>query len=132
MNPLLAGRAERLIATLMDGFLFVIPLAALFMRNQMGTVIALVLVAILIAVQLYLLAVDGQTIGKRAMKMRIVLTKTGENGGWIPNILLRSVVNGILGIIPFYSLIDILLIFREDRRCVHDLIAGTEVIRVAP
>jgi uncharacterized RDD family membrane protein YckC len=28
-------------------------------------------------------------------------------------------------------LIDIALIFRRDRRCLHDLIAGTKVVAVA-
>ena len=28
----------------------------------------------------------------------------------------------------FASLVDALCIFREDRRCIHDLIAGTRVI----
>lgn len=38
-----------------------------------------------------------------------------------------------IGSIPFLaalpSLIDVLFIFRKDRRCVHDLIAGTQVMR---
>jgi len=29
----------------------------------------------------------------------------------------------------FFVLIDTLLVFRADRRCVHDLIAGTKVVK---
>jgi hypothetical protein len=41
----------------------------------------------------------------------------------------RNVVNGILGIIPLYGIIDSLFIFGNARRCVHDYIADTIVIK---
>ncbi len=47
----------------------------------------------------------------------------------MPNVLVRMVLNGALGLIPFYSLVDALFIFRSDRRCIHDLIAGTVVVK---
>ena len=28
----------------------------------------------------------------------------------------------------FLGLLDVLFIFRQDRRCLHDMVAGTEVI----
>ena len=44
---------------------------------------------------------------------------------------LRYVLVMLLGAIPIIGgllgVIDFLFIFREDRRCVHDLIAGTKV-----
>ena len=51
------------------------------------------------------------------------------NGGFVSNVLLRVIVNTVLSLIPFYTLVDILLIFREDRRCIHDMIAGTKVVQ---
>ena len=53
---------------------------------------------------------------------------TGENGGFVRNVLLRLIANGMIGSIPFYGLVDILFIFRSDRRCIHDLIARTQVV----
>ena len=44
------------------------------------------------------------------------------------NVLLRGLVNGLLNIVPLYFLVDCGFIFREDRRCVHDMIAGTVVV----
>jgi uncharacterized RDD family membrane protein YckC len=41
----------------------------------------------------------------------------------------RNIINTILGIIPLYGLIDVLLIFGNARRCVHDYIADTIVIK---
>jgi uncharacterized RDD family membrane protein YckC len=32
----------------------------------------------------------------------------------------------------FFVLADTLMIFRADRRCLHDLMAGTRVVKVRP
>lgn len=84
---------------------------------------------IITVIQLVLLTKNGQTIGKKVVGVKIVMTDTGKNGGFVPNVLLRTFVNGLLSAIPLYSLIDALFIFREDRRCVHDMIANTSVIK---
>lgn len=80
-------------------------------------------------IQIVMLTKSGQTIGKKGMSVKIVMHDTGKNGGFVPNVLLRGFVNGLLSVIPFYKLIDMLFIFREDKRCVHDLIANTSVIK---
>ena len=76
----------------------------------------------------------GQTIGKRLLKIAIVRT-TGERCSLLRIIFARIVPVGVLGAIPFvgwlFSLGDPLLIFREDRRCLHDLIADTMVVKAA-
>ena len=33
---------------------------------------------------------------------------------------------------PLFSLVNVCFIFREDRRCIHDLIAGTQVVNGQP
>ena len=71
---------------------------------------------------------SGQTLGKKALGIRIVKMNTGLNGGFVPNVLLRIILNGLIGVITFYGLVDILFIFRSDCRCIHDLIAGTQVV----
>lgn len=76
----------------------------------------------------------GQTIAKRMLKIRIVRTN-GERCGLLRVIFARALPVGLLGAIPFigwlFSLGDPLLIFREDRRCLHDLIADTMVVKAA-
>jgi len=80
----------------------------------------------------YLLATRGQTIGKMLVKTRIVSVEDGKILPFGRLIGLRYLPLWIVSLIPIASiltLIDVLFIFREDRRCVHDLIAGTKVVR---
>lgn len=76
----------------------------------------------------------GQTIGKRLLKIAIVRT-SGERCSLLRIIFARIVPVSLLGAIPFigwlFTLGDPLFIFREDRRCLHDLIADTMVVRAA-
>ena len=136
----LADRIARLGAFILDGFVYVIPpvilavVTPLLVHGPGGETVSgvFIVVAILIVFvyQMVLLIKDGQTLGKKALRIRIVKMDTGENGGFVPNVLLRLIVNGLLGIIPLYGLVDILFIFRGDRPCIHDMIAGTQVVEV--
>ena len=42
---------------------------------------------------------------------------------------LRYVVTKVLYNIPFFALIDILFIFGSEKRCIHDYIARSKVIK---
>jgi len=127
----LASRAKRLAAQLVDA-LALTALVGLSMLQDVLPAPLLVLFAVgalaLALVQLVLLARRGQTLGKMALSLRIVRQDTGENGGFVVNVLLRSAFNSLLALNPLYLLADSLLIYRADRRCLHDLIAGTIVI----
>lgn len=89
-----------------------------------------------LAVHGYLLANHGQTVGKRLAKTRIVSVDTDEilpfgkvvGARYFPVMLVSQIplVGQIL------SIIDVLFIFRSDRRCVHDMIAGTKVVVASP
>ena len=76
---------------------------------------------------------NGQTIGKRAMGIRIVAL----DGSVLPVgrlLTMRYLPWWITSVIPVIGgilvLIDALFIFRHDRRCIHDHIAGTKVVAV--
>lgn len=82
----------------------------------------------------YLLYSRGQTIGKVVVKTKIVDLEGNKPD--IGKLLgLRYYIFSILSLIPlvgnFVGLIDALFIFRQDRRCLHDLLAGTQVIDVS-
>ena len=42
---------------------------------------------------------------------------------------LRNLVNGLIGVIPFYAFIDHLFIFGDSRQCLHDKLADTLVVK---
>jgi uncharacterized RDD family membrane protein YckC len=73
----------------------------------------------------------GQTIGKRMMGIAIV-TLDNQKPAFFPLIAQRYMTQWLLGMVPavgpLLRLADILLIFRSDKRCLHDHIAKTKVI----
>ncbi|OGR99796.1 MAG: hypothetical protein A2V88_14720 [Elusimicrobia bacterium RBG_16_66_12] len=104
-----------------------------FAPKPASVVFALALVALLLT-QVALLWKRGQTLGKIAMGIRIVRVDTLANGGFVTNVLLRTFLNSVITAIPIlgplYGLADALLIFKADRRCLHDHLAKTCVIVV--
>ena len=88
----------------------------------------------LLVIQIYLLSTCGQTLGKKLLGIRIVSFDDETNPGFVKAFLLRVVVNGLIGAVPLvggvYSLVDACFIFRDDQRCIHDIIAGTKVVKV--
>lgn len=133
----LAAAGTRLLAQLIDGAL-VVPLAfaavgAGWLGSEgLGWAVGGLGMLSLVGYQLLLLAREGQTLGKRAMKVRIVDVATGENPGFGRTFGVRGLVNGLLASIPgvgaLYGFADLLFIFRDDRRCIHDHLARTIVV----
>ncbi len=75
----------------------------------------------------------GQTLAKRMLKIRIVSFPEGRNAGFVKAFLLRTVVNAIINqVVPLYGIVDACFIFRQDQRCLHDLIADTTVVECEP
>ena len=77
------------------------------------------------------LAANGQTWGKKFLKLKIVDLE-GRKPSLLRLIALRYGLMRVFGSIPVvgpvYAIIDDLFIFRDDRRCIHDHIAGTRVV----
>lgn len=140
----LASRWARLGARLLDGIIGAVPLIVILIilggissaDDEDSSVIASVFLGLLsiswiigyFVWQAILLSQRGQTLGKRIVGVRIVKTSTYQNGGFVTNILLREVVNSLIGIIPLYGLVDALFIFGSTRQTLHDRIADTVVI----
>jgi len=73
----------------------------------------------------------GQTWGKKMMGIRMV-RKDGSRMSFARFFWLRGVVYGLCAAIPFVGwivrLVDKLMIFRDSRQCLHDVIADTIVV----
>lgn len=152
----LAGRWIRLAASLIDGsisMMFALP--GLFMiamsvlqsgipLNELTTAqleesvagVGVMMAGMLIpaVVQMVLLTIRGQTLGKLMVGIRIVRFQDEGRAGFVKAVVLRSLVPGLIGGIPYigipFTLVDALFIFRADRRCLHDHIADTKVVEV--
>ena len=142
----LASRWARLGAAFIDGLLsmiIVLPLQAqmgifenfpkvtpLTMAQRAGWGVAGFV--IWFALHAYFLATRGQTIGKRLLSIQIVNDADGLRAPFGRIIALRHLPTAVVANIPYIgpllNVVNLLTIFRDDRRCIHDLIAGTKVV----
>lgn len=90
---------------------------------------------IYVAMNAYWLNKYGQTIGKRVMKIYIADVNNTEEKAEFIDILLKRI--GFIAFIPLIptiggliALIDCLLIFTANKRCLHDVVAKTKVMKI--
>lgn len=145
-GDILASRWSRLWASLIDGIialLYTIPVMSYLgiwesaMQGEvvipLDATIKLVIFGwvMFFAIHGHLLGKYGQTVGKKLLGISIV-TLDGVKPDFWPLIAKRYLPLALVVYIPFIgsylSTGDVLFIFRKDKRCVHDLIAGTVVI----
>jgi uncharacterized RDD family membrane protein YckC len=140
-----ADRGTRLGATILDGIIFGVmvyaPLlvvvaageAAAETPDTANTLLAvggvLAVIGFIAWTWLTILYVkrNGQSIGKKITGIKVVRSD-GSPSSLGRIFWMRNFVNGLIGIIPLYALVDILFIFGEERRCLHDKIADTIVV----
>jgi len=148
----LASRWERLGGALIDGLLAGVALvpasvslgfAQVRVANEPWTmaveagamgIVSLLLLASLLALQWTLLARRGQSVGKIVAGIRIVRAD-GSHAGFWRAVALRNWPVLAVGWMPepwpLLGFIDILAIFGSERRCLHDFVADTKVIKAA-
>lgn len=142
----LAGRGTRLGAVIIDGIIQTVALVPVMlvlgvwdaaMRGENSLTLSLgvpVISALLfLAIHGVLLVRHGQTVGKRLVGIRIVSVEDGSVPPFARVYALRYLLIQAIASVPLagslFALVDALFIFRGDRRCLHDLVAGTRVIR---
>lgn len=140
-----ASRGKRLGGALIDGLISIVIIVPIMLATgvlqeafrgegmTLGQQAAFFVVGWVVFLILngYLLLRRGQTIGKVAVKTKIV-----DLSGNLPNfgklLVLRYFVLGLVAQIPIIGglagLVNVLFIFGKERRCVHDYIAGTRVV----
>jgi len=142
----LASRWQRLGGALLDGVIFlVIELPVMFMFGvfdeitsgrglTLGQTLGFFVFHLIVfaAVNGWLLANHGQTVGKKVAGTRII----DLNGNLRPFAVVFFVRYALLSAIAnipiagsLFCLVDALFVFRKDKRCIHDLMAGTQVVK---
>lgn len=144
-----AGRGKRLGAALLDGLVnlvWVLPIIwgvtmAFDVRRGLKPaapmvgvmLLGLILLIGIFVVNCIMIHRSGQTIGKRALDIAIVRTD-GNPVGLARYIFQRVAPIILISMIPvvgrLINLVDPLLIFGKERRCLHDLIADTIVVDI--
>jgi uncharacterized RDD family membrane protein YckC len=147
-QPQLATLGQRFVGAIIDGLIsaaVIVPIGfamGVYSTNAVHkpgfmetTGLALAGFAIFVAIHWTFLNATGQTIGKKVAKTRIV-TMDGKKPGMGDLVGKRYAFMNLIGLIPLVggivSLVNILFIFRKDRRCLHDLIGGTQVVKAVP
>jgi uncharacterized RDD family membrane protein YckC len=97
-----------------------------------GTIITVVALIAWCVITAWLVAANGQSIGKRMVGIKVVRTD-GSRASFARIFLLRNAANALPNLLPYvgwlYQLVDPLLIYQESRQCLHDKIADTIVVR---
>jgi uncharacterized RDD family membrane protein YckC len=144
----LAGRGARFFAALIDGLIqgalyyllamtvlkSVVPNPANPQGAGFGAMASSMVISILLflVIQGYLLATAGQTVGKKLLGLRIVRS-SGERGDPARVIGMRYLLIWVIAAIPvvgwIFALVDVLMIFRDSRKCLHDNIADAIVVK---
>ena len=145
LDDALASRWERFLAAFVDGIILVLILVPLMFATGyfekaasgqlgFGTTLAYAIGSFILflLVQGYPLSQSAQTWGKKIVGIRIAMMD-GSQAPFGTIILKRYLPVNVVGSLPFLgpilSLLNVLLIFRADKRCGHDLIAGTQVLK---
>jgi uncharacterized RDD family membrane protein YckC len=140
----LASRWTRLGGAIVDGLAhfvgmvpgFVLMIAADTDSSEEMEAIALLLMlgglTVVAIVNWVLIAQRGQSYGKILLKMQIIRYDTGVLPGFVNGVILRIWIPvAINQFCSLFGLLDALWIFGQERRCLHDLIASTEVVDVS-
>ncbi len=84
------------------------------------------------SLQLFLLVHDGQSVGKKLMKIAIVVNDTNDHPSAFQLVVLRCAVPLIPFALPHLGLalfaLNLAWGLGDEQRCLHDFIAGTTVV----
>ena len=143
----LASRWQRLGASILDGLMMmVITVPVMFFTGGFDGItdpthqqsllysvsMAILGFVVFFGINFKFLINSGQTIGKKALGIKIA-----DMGGNLPtlkgHLLKRYAIYFVPAQIPvvgqIFSLVNILFIFGRQKRCLHDLVGGTQVIK---
>ncbi len=138
----MAPRGTRFSANLVDNFAVLLPAmiaivvgAAVSPPPESGLGLVVVLGVALSAVvslgaQIAAQITWGQSIGKRMLGIKVVRTNGDPIELWRLILLRNVVVHVVAQLCGLMGLVDALLIFGDEQRCLHDYIADSRVVVV--
>lgn len=101
------------------------------MFSQQAWIATALYLIIMLAIQAFLIAKSGQSIGKKLTKIKIVDAETGEKTSLLRAFTIRSVCFIFLNIMlmPISTIIDWAFGLGEKRQTLHDKLAKTQVVK---
>lgn len=140
----LASRWSRLFAALIDSFL----IGGIVMGVAFGTSLAtfeeqmtwttqlflfIAFVSVYVAVNGYFLSKNGQTVGKKLLGIKVVMTDDSA-ASFSQLVFVRYLILATITQVPvvgsFVGLVDSVMIFGKTKQTLHDRIANTKVINL--
>jgi len=141
----LASIGDRFLAYLLDAIIWIAPflffLLALFTLMESFTlnwiflIILVIILILIIVLNIILVLKRSQSIGKYLMNIYVYDLETNKRMGFWKYALLRKLVTKeIIPAVPFfgffYTVVDIIFIFRDDHRAVHDHMSNSVVLKL--
>lgn len=124
MNVLMSSNADPALAQQLQSQIF-----DLF--PQQALIASSLYLLVMLAIQAFLIAKSGQSIGKKITKIKIVDAETSENVNLLRAFTIRSVFFIFLNIVsmPLSTIIDSVFGLGKKRQTLHDKLAKTKVIK---
>jgi uncharacterized RDD family membrane protein YckC len=141
----MASIGRRFAAIWVDGLIVTVPLIilAFFLLLPLGLIeeqegvpsflaifgnlfVSLVAGAAYVVYEGLMLASGGQTVGKKALNIKVVTAEGGEisrGQAWG-----RAASRQLLSLVPCLGLVDYLVAFGQEKTCIHDMMAKTRVV----
>ncbi|AKF85009.1 hypothetical protein MFUL124B02_08405 [Myxococcus fulvus 124B02] len=135
--PELATRRARLAASLVDGAALLLPplllgvLRSLAIPEEeaMHAPVVYAPALLVLFVQASLIRGTGASLGKRLLGIRVVRRDGRPAEVWRIALLRNVLPLALCGYCSWLGLVDALFCVGEDRRCLHDWVAGTRVVK---
>lgn len=125
-----ADPLQRFAAYLIDGLVAYIPMLVLGLINYrlvfLGYIVAIAYMFVRDAIPETSGYLGGQSIGKKLMNIKVIKEATGQS---LVNDYGTAIVRQIPQIIPFFNLVDAVMVFSDDRMRFGDKWAKTIVVK---
>ena len=140
-----SSRIDRLLASIIDAILMtLVTLPVMYLSGGFDGLmdgvqhswlysifLGVVSIVVFIAINISSLKKSGQTLGKKAIGIKVV-TSDGGLPSLSNHFLKRYAMYFLPGYVPLggqlVSLINVLFIFGKEKRCIHDYVADTVVV----